>query len=88
MFTLWIPPADHNTTIILFPFAIAAFIAILAIFYWASHNSHFNLSKEGDCPKCPNCGYRMYLVGNNNFKCSHCGTILPYTVVAENTNIT
>ncbi len=90
MFAMWIPTADPNTVIILFPFAIAILIAILSLFYWASQNSQVQkVTTEGqDYLKCPLCGEKLYIIGNNDFKCSHCGAIIPYRSIAENNNLT
>ena len=85
MFALWFPTVDSRTIIILFPFAIAVLIAILAIFYWSTQHSQTQkvITKEGRYYKCPMCGEKLYVMGNNDFKCSRCGEIIPYRSIAE-----
>jgi len=89
MFAMWIPTADPNTIIILFPFAIAILIAILSLFYWASNHNQIQkvTNQVEDYVNCPICGERLYITGNSDFKCSHCGSIIPYRSIAENNNL-
>ena len=90
MLPLWIPSVDPRTTIILLPFAVAILIAILSLFYWASEHSNVQkVTTEGQVYfKCPLCGEKLYIIGNSDFKCSHCGAIIPYRSIAENNNRT
>jgi DNA-directed RNA polymerase subunit RPC12/RpoP len=85
VFAIWLPTLDLRIIIILFPLAIAVLIAIFAIFYWASQYSQTQkiITQEGGYYKCPACGEKLYIMGNNDFKCSHCGTVVPYRSVAE-----